>query len=110
MDSCGAHGKVVGERGARAAVPSTTRLGHPRVLLGCHTLFCLVLCVLHLLLIMLMRDVSCVVKLVMSKILLSKKAWNGNSVGPTGHDVVWLGFVRCSRVRVWPGTTAALLR
>lgn len=70
MDSCGAQGKVVwhfGERGARAAVPSTTRLGHPRVLLGCHTLHCLVLCVLHLLLIMLMRDVSCVVKLVMSK-------------------------------------------
>ena len=71
---------------------------------------CLVLCVLHLLLIMLMRDVSCVVKLVMSKILLNKKAWNGNSVGPTGRDVVWLGFVRCSRVRVWPGTSAALLR
>ena len=80
MDSFGTQGRV----GWRArcpcgrAVDDSTRPSAG--LLGCHTLHCLVWCVLHLLLIMLMRDVSCVVKLVMSKILLSKKAWNGNSV------------------------------
>ena len=38
---------------------------------------------------MLMRDVSCVVKLVMSKILLNKKAWNGNSVP---QATTWSGW------------------